>query len=357
MEELIFNDIRINKTNVDRLYDSTLPANHWLNEVHAFLKDWFSEDDCVVVSTSGSTGIPKKIFLPKLMMRVSARMTNRFFGMKSDSKALLCLPASYIAGKMMIVRAIEGGYKLLAIQPSSNPFLAVSEPVDFSAITPYQLVHSAETLRNGLVSKIIVGGAPVTLQTESLCATLPPALYETYGMTETASHIALRRFNGTEKSDFFETLEGVAVSADDRGCLVIDAPHLTSERLITNDLSEIIDINHFRWLGRADRVINSGGVKIFPEQVEKKLGPLLDVPYFVTGFPDLELGQKVVLVMESETYPRRRIADMKQDMEALLSKYECPKEFVFLPKFVYSASDKLLRDDTLRQNIPQVLKS
>jgi o-succinylbenzoate---CoA ligase len=320
----------------------------WQLEIFAFLENWFDDSDVIITRTSGSTGKPKEIRLTKEAMRNSARMTNVFFGLDKTKTALLCMPASYIAGKMMLVRAMEGGYNLLAVEPKANPFEKIDITIDFTAITPYQLSHSVKILKHKYVEKIIVGGGHVNTQLETLAAEIPASLYETYGMTETASHIALRCFNGSEKSDYFTVLNGVSIRQDERNCLIISAPHLTSSELTTNDIVELHGANRFKWLGRADSVINSGGVKIFPEQVEKKLEQFIEKRFFITSLPDEILENKVVLIIESEMYTTKTMGQLKVQMATALNRYEIPKDIFVVPKFIYSTSNKILRSDTLK---------
>lgn len=320
----------------------------WQKEISQFLIQWFDDKDYIELKTSGSTGEPKTIRLPKETMYRSAMMTNSFFQLNQESVALLCLPASYIAGKMMLVRAIAGNYTIIAVEPSANPFAAASFPVlDLTAITPYQLLHSSEDIPRLSIKNIIVGGSQVSLKMEKLIADWSTQLYETFGMTETASHIALRPLNGENKSTCFQTLVGIKLSLDKRGCLVIDAPHLSAERLITNDLVELKDQHSFHWLGRIDRVINSGGIKVFPEQVERKLQSLITLPYFITSLPSETLGWQVVLVLESTELTDTELSLLRTAMKSLLDPYELPGRIICLPKFVYSAGNKLLRKDTM----------
>lgn len=335
---------------------SSFSEKSYLSDIFDFLHEWFDDSAFIEVKTSGSTGIPKTIRLAKQTMLNSARMTDAYFGLNSESLALLCLPASYIAGKMMIVRAIAGDFSLIAVEPSANPFaklkdFMVLDSIDFAAITPYQLLHSAEDIPQSGVRQIIVGGSPVTAAMEELTADWPVALYETFGMTETASHIALRRFNGDDSSDFFKAMEGVELSLDERGCLQIFAPHLHSEMLVTNDLVELKSDNQFRWLGRADRVINSGGIKVFPEQIEKVMQSVIPGNFFVSGVADEVLGQKVVLFIEDSTNPvtslHPRTQDIMSQLKSLLNPYTIPKQIYTLPAFVYSSGNKILRNETV----------
>ena len=346
-ESIRLNGTLYNRINFEQLHFTDEPEDSRRNAIYHFLQNWFDDTDFILAQTSGSTGKPKSIQLSKQSMVNSARMTNQFFGLSSESVALLCLPASYIAGKMMLVRAMVSGFNLITVAPSANPFENLCISVDFTAITPYQLFHSAESLQKVSVHKIIVGGSPVTSKLEQLSENIPSELYETYGMTETCSHIALRRFNGKEKSDCFTILEGVTIRQDERECLAIKAPHLLKDEIQTNDVVELIGKDSFRWLGRADSAINSGGIKIHPEQVEKKLEGIIPSGYFISSVPDEVLENKVVLVIESEKYTIGQEQLLKASLESLLTKYERPKQILYIPVFSYSSSNKVLRKATL----------
>ena len=350
-DKIQLNGIQYNRENLSELHFTDEPEDTWRNAIYHFLVNWFDDSDSIITHTTGSTGIPKDIRLRKTAMFNSARMTNHFFKLNATSTVLLCMPASYIAGKMMLVRALVSGFNLLTVEPSANPFEKLNQLVDFTAITPYQLFHSAESLKTGLVSKLIVGGSQVTRKLVELVEDFPSEMYETYGMTETCSHIALRRFNGKERSEYFTVLGGVEISQTKRGCLVINAPHLLEYEIQTTDLVEIISENSFRWLGRADSVINSGGVKIYPEQVEKKLEEIIPFSYFITSIPDKLLENKLVLVIESEAFTTEQEMDLKLKIQPLLHKFEFPKQIFYLPAFVYSQNNKLLRKETLAKII------
>ena len=348
-ETIQLNGSIFSKSNFEQLKKNYESPDSWENAIYLFLKNWFDDTDFVITHTSGSTGIPKEIKLSKNAMRNSARMTNAFFGLNETKTALLCLPASYIAGKMMLVRAIVGGFNLNAVEPKANPFELLEIPIDFTAITPYQLHFSAETLKQKTVKNIIVGGGHVNSTLEALAKSIPSTMFETYGMTETCSHIALRQFNGENKSDVFSMLNGVTIRQDMRECLVISAPHLVSEEIITNDIVEIFNHNSFRWLGRFDSTINSGGVKIHPEQVEKKLEGIIPSSYFIASQPDDVLGEKVILVIESADYAASQQAELNASIEKALTKFEIPKLIYFVPEFVYSSANKILRKETLQK--------
>jgi len=346
---IILNGLIYNQKNIENLKIANKPNDSWQNAIYHFLKNWFDDSDFILAQTSGSTGKPKSIKLAKASMRNSARMTNQFFGLTDNKTALLCLPASYIAGKMMLVRALVGGFNLITVEPCANPFLNLQTQIDFIAITPFQLFHSAESLKNKLVQKIIVGGGPVTTKLEKLAETIPAALYETYGMTETYSHVALRKFNGADKSDFFTVLNGVSIHKDERECLIINAPHLLDDEIKTNDIVELLGTKSFRWLGRADAVINTGGIKIHPELVEKKLEEIIPTSYFITSLPDELLENKVILVIESDIYSLETEAVLNIELEKRLGKYELPKQILYLQPFIYSESNKVLRSQTVEK--------
>ena len=353
-ENIKLNGVLYNRNNLDQLKVATEPDDFWRNAICSFMQNWFDETDFITVKTSGSTGKPKSIRLSKQSMMNSARMTNHFFDLTGESVCLLCLPATYIAGKMMLVRAVVGGFNLLAVEPSANPFVNLQESIDFTAITPYQLFHSALTLQTKKVCKIIVGGGPVTSKLETLSENISSELYETYGMTETCSHIALRRFNGKEKSEYFTVLEGVSIHRDDRECLAIYAPHLLFEEIQTNDIVELKGNASFRWLGRSDSTINSAGIKIHPELLEKKLEEFIPSSYFISSIPDELFENKLVLVIESERYDVQQLEKLTTQLLKKLSKYEIPKQILFLSSFVYSPGNKVLRKPTLEKALKNV---
>jgi len=353
-ENITLNGRVYNWHNVDELYLISEPDDSWRNTIYHFLLNWYDTTDYITVQTSGSTGKPKPIRLPKESMMNSARMTNQFFGLSEVNTCLLCLPASYIAGKMMLVRTIMGGFNLLTVEPSSNPFQELHTPVDFTAITPFQLFHSAEILQQKSVRKIIVGGGPVSATLEKLCENIPSELYETYGMTETCSHIALRRFNGKEKTDDFTALDGVKLRLDNRNCLAIYAPHLLKEEIQTNDLVELKGVNSFHWIGRADSTINSGGIKIHPEQIEKKLEGIIPTSFFISSIPDESLENKVVLIVESEIYSSEDEKALKALLVNVLDKYELPRLIIYNSPFVYSDGHKVLRKQTLEKALKRL---
>lgn len=301
-----------------------------------FLLDWFDDKSYIEMQTSGSTGTPKMIKVDKQSMVNSALATGDFFDLKPGDRALQCLPVKYVAGKMMLIRSIILGLDLDYVEPSSHPMENNDESYDFAAMVPLQAKNSLEELKR--VKKLIVGGSLISPALEKLLVKLPTNVFETYGMTETVTHIAAKKVG--EKA--FTVLPDVTISYDDRNCLVIHAPKIIKEEVVvTNDLVELVNENQFVFLGRIDNVINSGGVKIIPEQVEYKLSGLINKRYFVAPKEDTELGQKVVLVVEGDSF------DIDKSIFDGLDKYEHPKEIIFVPKFKETENGKILRKESL----------
>ncbi|MDA3879223.1 MAG: AMP-binding protein [Prolixibacteraceae bacterium] len=270
----------------------------WERQVYSFIVNWIDDSEVIVQKTSGSTGTPKEIRLKKSTMLASARKTLEYFGLTKNDTAWLCLPVAYIAGKMMVVRAVEGQLDLIISQPSSTLQLD-DQFIDFTAMVPMQLqnlISSEFDFRQ--IKKIIVGGAAVNYGLRIEIEKLPCEVYATYGMTETSSHIAVQRLNGTQPDQYFHLLSGFSVQVDENWCLQIEAPGFFESVLQTTDVVELVSPKAFRWLGRADNVINSGGIKISPEQLEKEISAIINRENVITSIPDRLLGQKLVLVIE-----------------------------------------------------------
>lgn len=320
-------------------------------EIGDFLLDWISDESEILQHTSGSTGEPKPVRIAKLAMARSALATGEFLGLREGARALLCLPVAGIAGKMMLVRAMVLGWKLYLAPPSGNPLEALEQDMDFASMVPLQLYQSREHLDR--VSTVLVGGGPISPELEALLPGMQVEIYESYGMTETASHVALRKLappdpaeEAAEKLPPFRALPGITFGQDKRGCLVIDAPYLSGEPIVTNDLVALEGEDRFRWLGRADHVVNSGGKKLIPEQLEARLGPLMRQRFFLAGLPDARLGEKLVLVVEGSAEP-----DLLQTLRdsAGLKAHEVPREVFSLPEFALTETGKLDRPETLKR--------
>ncbi|NNJ89221.1 MAG: AMP-binding protein [Eudoraea sp.] len=312
-----------------------------------FLMEWLSPHDSVSVKTSGSTGTPKIVKLSKQAMVNSALATGSYFGIKENDTALLCLSASHIAAKMMLVRAIVLGLSLDRIDPSTSPLSGVLKSYDLCSMVPLQLEKSLNNISK--IKLLLVGGAPVSAELRAKVQKISTRIYETYGMTETCSHIAVRPLNvpiskdDKGAADSFHTLPGITVSEDDRNCLQIHAPDLEIDSLSTNDVVILVSETEFEWVGRWDNVVNSGGVKLFPEQIEKKLRPIIQGRFMLTGIPDKELGEKLVLLLEGKVDK----SSLRSKIEGLttLEKLEKPKVIYEVENFLCSESGKLLRKE------------
>ena len=327
-------------------------------ELEAFLAEWHNDSPTVLVHTSGSTGKPKPMLVEKHRMEASARITCRFLGLHEGDTALLCMPLDYIAGKMMVVRALTCGLQLVSVPPSSHP-LATSHlspfpsRIDFAAMVPLQVWNSLqvpeERHRLMHIRHLIIGGGAIDQALASQLADFPHQVWSTYGMTETLSHIALRRLNGPEASDWYTPFDGVALSLTDEGCLVINAPAVHEGPLVTNDIAELSppapadSPRRFRILGRKDNVVCSGGIKIQIEEVERLLRPHLHVPYMITKAPDEKLGEQVVLLTESKT-----VGDVLALCRLHLPKYWVPRRILSVDRLPLTETGKPARHEAER---------
>jgi len=300
-----------------------------------FLLDWFSQNTEITFQTSGTTGKPKNISVTKQAMVDSALATGYFFDLQSKNTALCCLPLGFIAGKMMLVRAFILGLELDIVDPSSKPLQNIDKNYDFVAMTPMQAQNSIEKLH--LVKKLILGGSKVNQSLEEQLKNLPTEIYETYASTETLTHIAARKIGKKN----FKLLPDIFISLDKRSCLVIDAQRISNQKIITNDIVDIISEKEFVWLGRIDNVVNSGGIKIFPEKIESRIADKIPYRFFLGGVYDTILGEKLILVIEADKYK------LSENVFDDLKKYEIPKEIFFIPKFNQTENGKIKRKEIL----------
>jgi len=316
-------------------------------EVADFLMNWFDENSFVEVKTSGSTGNPKIIKLQKKQMINSAKATGDYFNLQENTTALLCMSPNYIAGKMMLVRALTLGWHLDILAPTSNPLKNSDKNYVFSAMVPMQLHNSLPDIHR--IKKLIVGGGTISKELLGKIQEVKTEIFATYGMTETITHIAVKRMNHLRHAELvsafhYITLPNIQISVDHRGCLLIDAPTISEEKVITNDLVELISSTAFKWLGRIDNVINSGGIKLIPEQIEEKLAEIIENRFFVAGKKDEILGEKLILIIEGI-----KNEDLLNKIHQLksLSTYEIPKEIYFIEKFIETETNKIDRTKTL----------
>ena len=336
-----------------------------------FLEEWNNPSPYVRVQTSGSTGAPKPMLVEKARMLASARRTNDFLGLKPGDTALLCMSLDYIAGKMMVVRALERGLRLVCVEPSGHPLrhngdwhqCAISNgtvracpqcvalndqtSLSFAAMVPLQVYNSLqvpeERERLKQIKHLIIGGGAIDDDLADELKTFPNAVWSTYGMTETLSHIALRRLSGPDASDWYTPFPSVTVSLSDDSTLIIDAPEVCADRLITNDIANIFsDNSKFRIIGRKDNTICSGGLKIQPEELERQLRPHMRVPYLISKRPDSKFSEIVVLLTEGPT------DDARQICERVLPKYHHPRAYVHVVHIPLTATGKPARREAER---------
>ena len=324
-----------------------------------FLDEWNNDSERVLVHTSGSTGAPKPLWVDKRRMEASARITCDFLGLKEGDTALLCMPLDYIAGKMMVVRSLVRKLKLIVVEPTGHPLTPHQLPrgLTFAAMVPIQVYNSLqvpeERERLRQIRHLIIGGGAIDDALARELKDFPNYVWSTYGMTETLSHIALRRLNGAEASEWYTPFDNVRISQSEDGCLVIDAPEVCAERLVTNDIVEISQ-GRFRVVGRKDNVICSGGIKIQAEEVERALKPHLHVPFMITKRKDEKFGEIVVMMVEYRGERREergeKIEDsLKTRLQRLcrehLPKYWQPRDFVFVERIPMTETGKIARKE------------
>lgn len=331
-----------------------------------FLAEWNNSENKILVHTSGSTGTPKSMMVEKARMIASARITCDFLNLPCGCTALLCLPLDYIAGKMMVVRSIERKMHLICQSPSNHPLKDFMETngkeihIDFCAMVPSQVYCSLqnEEEREALmyIGNLIIGGGAVSKELAKELKSFPNAVWSTYGMTETLSHIALRRLSGSEATDYYTPFEGVSLSVDADNCLIINAPAVCAETLHTNDVIEFHPDDtqlptdakkRFRIIGRRDNVICCGGVKLQIEEIERTLEPHLSIPFAIAKRSDEKFGEIPILAVETSETSETILSQFRNDLislcKSLLSKYSQPKDIVFLPEIPLTETCKICR--------------
>lgn len=317
----------------------------WEKELFSFINDWHSSADYIIINTSGSTGIPKSIKLPKKVMWQSALRTIAYFDLKNSDKLLLNLSCSFIAGKMMVVRALAGKTNLKVVAPTTNFSFLENETFDFGAMVPNQVQKILEN-KNGKtllqnIKNLIVGGSSIDTALCSQIENLTNRIVSTYGMTETASHVALRELTGKFKSEYYTCLSDIKVTLNNKDCLVFKIPEF-NEIIETNDIGSLISQNSFKIIGRADSVINSGGIKFMPEVIENKLSIITKRRLVITSKPDTKLGERIVLVIEGNNSKKLTGEILKAEF---LDAYEIPKEIFYLKNFPETKNGKIKRNE------------
>ena len=319
----------------------------WDKAVYQFILNWFDDSETIVQFSSGTTGKSKELHLSKQSMIRSAENTCTFFDLKKGQTAVLCLPVDFIAGKMMIIRCIAGGLNLQLIDPKGNPDLSGVGPIDFIAMVPHQVQNTLLSVEGiPAIKKLIIGGAEIHADLERKLSQHPGEIYATYGMAETCSHVAVRRINGQNAQLFYRALPGIKLDIDDRNCLVIDAQYLPG-RIITNDIVELSGNNSFRWIGRYDNLINLGGIKIVPEELEAGITAETGLECAVVALPDKLRGQKLILIFERGKFPSEE-QSFKIINSNKLFRHLQAKDFIYVDKFPRNNSLKIDRRELIR---------
>lgn len=310
-------------------------------DLQVFLTEWNHPDPTIEVQTSGSTGIPKRMKVRKEQMVNSARLTCDFLGLKKGDKALLCMPLQYIAGKMMVVRSLVAGLELIPREPSGHPMADIDFPLRFAAMIPLQVYNTlqvAEERRRLCQTEILlIGGGAIDKELEQQLRQLPNQVYSSYGMTETLSHIALRRLNGPDTSDYYTPFPSVKLSLSPDNTLVIDAPLVAQAPLITNDVAELLPDGRFRIIGRKDNIINSGGIKVQTEVIEEQLRRIIPYDLAITSIPDPKFGEIIVLLVTSSQETAKGF-----DL-GVLPKYQRPKHLLAVNTIPLTGTGKIDR--------------
>lgn len=310
-----------------------------------FLLDWFSPIETIALTTSGTTGTPKKITVKKQAMVAHAKLSGAYFSFKPQDTILHLLPTQFIAGKMVVVRALTLGLDLWYKAPNKAPLKNVQRTFDWTSMVPYQLAHSLEHLDK--VKNILIGGGvlPHTLKEKALAVAknTHTHLFLSFGMTETLSHIAIAALEPL-KPPLFKVLPGIAISTTAQGCLQVKAPYLEGAQIKTTDIVQLKGKQSFYWMGRENLQIHSGGLKLFPEQIEAQIAPHLKVPFFIVGQPDVDLGEQVTLVVEKPNLP---VVFKALKTIVFTPPYFKPKSVLEVGCFKYSTTHKLKRKETL----------
>ncbi len=322
-----------------------------------FCREWLNGKEKFQLQTSGSTGTPKTIEVTRDQLKASARLSTSVLGLQKDFTALVCLDTRYIAGVMMLVRSLEVGMNMIIVEPSSNPLAKIEDEtsIDFTAWVPLQLESILKSEQKEKLNNIkiaLIGGAAINHKTVKEIETLPCNFFATYGMTETLSHIALQKLNGKDAQDFFEALPKITLSKDERECLIIRASHISDQPIVTNDLVDLISPTQFRWIGRVDNIINTGGVKVIPEKIEASISIALNElavsnRFFVAALPDSILGESVHLFIEGSPFKNQIEELIQKKLFETHSKYERPKSIQYIPAFINTDTGKINKSKTI----------
>ncbi len=335
------------------------PIKDWEKQIWLFLQQWLSTDETISVFTSGSTGLPKQVYHHKQHVKNNAQATCAALKLTKGNTALLCLPANKISGIMMLVRSIELPMNLICMEPSVYSLLHIpaNKEIDFAAFTPMQfqqIMESVQAEKNASqIRNVILGGEGISQPLLQYITKLSTEVYITFGMTETISHIALKKLTGKNADAQYNTLPDITVSSNTENQLIIQAPKFGQPHLLTNDEVKIVSPTQFEWMGRTDNVINSGGVKIHAEEVERKLQEHINIPFFVTRLAHDKTGEQVAIAIEAKTLLPGLLAKLKSIFQ-FLPKLEQPKTLILVEFFSRTDNGKINRGNSLKNMIDKI---
>ncbi len=336
-----------NQPQLEEWYNA-LSLNGFENTIKSVFSKWYDDSLEFEISTSGSTGTPKIIQLKKEKMYASAKNSLAYFKLKKNQKILLAIPADKVGGIMLIIRAIIGNLDLHFIEPKLDPFVSLKEKsFSFCSLTPSQLLkihdNPDSVKKLNKIQKILLGGAAITDKLMTIIQQSNNKFYHSYGMTETISHVAIRPLNGNLKKDYFEAIGKATFTTNNKFQLIVNDPEILEEPLLTNDIVELIGPKKLIWKGRIDNIINSGGIKLIIEELEKKIGLTIKETFYLVGIPDPVFGEKLILLIQGNDTSAINENNYKDKLTKILPKHEVPKEIIFVPKFKYTENGKLLR--------------
>ncbi len=310
-----------------------------------FCRQWLNGQQEFEQKTSGSTGKPKTIKISRAQMQLSAEQTVKALSLHPNNIALVCIDTAFIGGKMMLVRGLEHHLQLIINEPSANPLDGLKQDFDFAAMVPMQFQNALQSnlAKIEACKAIIIGGASVSSSLAAQIANLKTPVYSTYGMTETVSHIALKRLSSPSQN-YYTTIGSIDICTNNKEQLILKGAITNNKELITNDRVQILSPTTFKWLGRIDNVINSGGIKIQLEEVEASIELLFNKLkmtnlFFIASKPDAYLGSKLVLFIE---HPKLLSSEnLLRKLKKHLNRFTCPKEIIYVPKFAKTSSEKI----------------
>ena len=346
--EIVFEETNYSLKALNYLQDSYPEADRLLH----FIKCWVNGNTNFQLQTSGSTGTPKTVRISREQIVASVVATSNFLSLSQSQRALICLDPNFVASIMMAARCLVNDIDCLLVRPSADPLKSIDEKIDFASFVPFQIYKMMENktiTQLDKIENILIGGAPLTQSGFEALATINTNIFVTYGMTETVSHIALMRVKGSFSDAYYEILPGIKIGQDEDGCLHIKGKVTEEKKVQTNDIVEMLDKNKFRWLGRRDHVINSGGIKIHPEQLEKSIEGHFSSEFMISWKFDPKLGSECILIIEGKPIPKEKKNEIENIILKNFSKYYVPKQVIELEEFERTNSGKIKREATRKK--------